>query len=174
MPRAPTLLAAAALLLAAGCGGDDSGRPATADRRQATTASGGAGDAAAGSYRTAVTRISTQFAQAGSTLKGSVGPATTPQEAAQALAQFQSSVSRAAAGLDGLAPPRGVQGPHGQLAAAFRAIARACQPAVEAGRAGDRPRFRSALRSLQSMLNGSLGAQARQAAQQIDAGLAGQ
>jgi hypothetical protein len=170
--RAPVLLATAALLLAGGCGGDDSGGPNT-DRRSAPTGGRAPGDAAPGRYRTAVTRISTQFARAGVSLKSSVGPASTPQQAAQALQQFQSRVSRAAADLDGLAPPQSVQGPHGQLAAAFRGIARACQPAVEAGRAGDRPRLRTALRSLQSKLNGSLGDQAREAAQEIDAGLAG-
>jgi hypothetical protein len=181
MLRPPAVLVTVlALLLAAGCGGDSddsanggggTGTNATGAATSGTTATG---SREVSQYRSEVTRISTDFARAGQTFKNSVSPTSTPEQAAEALEQFQSKVTGAASDLAGLTPPEGVQAPQLQLIAAFRGIARACQPAIDAGKAGNRTQFRTALRSLQSQLNGALGNQAKRAAQQIDAGLAGQ
>jgi hypothetical protein len=176
MPRLAALLATAFVLaFAAGCGGDDDdgggGSAATSTGAQTTRT---APTANADDYKRQVTRISTNFAQAGQTFKNSVSAQSTPQQAAGALEGFQTKVNKAADDLEGLSAPSSVGSAHKRLIAAFRGIADACQPAIDAGKDGDRARFRTALRGLQTKLNGALGNQAKQAASQIDRGLAGQ
>jgi hypothetical protein len=162
-------LLAAAIAMAAftGCGDDDDDSNQAATTKTTTTTS-------AATYKTEVTKISTQFAQAGQAFKNSVSAQSTPQQAASALETFQGKVEKAADDLEGLAAPTNVAAPHRQLVDAFRGIAEACQPAIDSGKEGDRSKFRSDLRALQSALNGRLGNQAKEAAQQIDRGLAGQ
>jgi hypothetical protein len=157
-----------ALLLVAGCGDDDdkdSNKPATTKTTSTTSTAG---------YKTDVTQISTRFAQAGQTFKNSVSAQSTPQQAAAALEAFQGRVEKAADDLDALTPPSNVATAHDNLVDAFRGIAEACQPAIDSGKAGNRTKFRSDLRTLQAALNGRLGNQAKEAANQIDQGLAGQ
>ena len=180
MPRLLVLLVALCVLVfAAGCGGDDSDDGGAGAATTATTATGtttGAGGASAqvAEYRRQVTQISRDFAQAGATFRSSVSAGSTPQQAADELEEFQDRVRQAAEQLQAVSPPANVAAPHRRLTEAFRGIARACGPAIEAGKEGDRPHFRSALRVLQRELNTTLGDQAKQAAQQIDQGLAGQ
>jgi hypothetical protein len=157
-----------ALLLVAGCGDDDdngTNQPATTKTTRTTSPA---------QYKSDVTKISTQFAQAGQTFKNSVSAQSTPQQAAAALETFQGKVETAADDLDGLTPPGNVAAAHDKLVDAFRGIAEACQPAINSGKAGNRSKFRSDLRALQAALNGRLGNQAKDAANQIDQGLAGQ
>jgi hypothetical protein len=128
--------------------------------------------AGAKGYRTQVTRISSQFAQAGQAFRASVGPRTTPRQAAAALNTFQARVLRAAAALDRLTPPPEVARPHRELARTFREIAHATQPSIDAGRTGDAAALQRALRRLHRELTGPLGTRARVAATEIDRRLA--
>lgn len=152
---------------AAGCGG---GGDAAKSHSTATSRSAPKPAPDVNRYRSQVAKVTGRFARAGQQLRAAVG--NTPQQAASALSAFQGSVRAAADGLSRLHPPAGVAAAQRDLAAAFRAIAAACQPSVDAGRAGDTTRFAAARRTLQAQLNGALGARARAAATRIDAGLA--
>jgi hypothetical protein len=154
----------------AGCGGSDKSSAPSATQRATTPASSAQ---AVSRYRAEVAKVTSQFARAGQQLRDSVGGAqATPAQAAAALSAFQGSVRAAADSLSRLHPPPAVAAPQRQLAAAFRAIAAACQPTIDAGRAGNGARFSAARKALQAQLNGALGARARVAATRIDAGLA--
>jgi hypothetical protein len=153
----------------AGCGGGgDTAKRTTA--RSATTVPTSPGDLARA--RAQVSKVVKGFARAGQELRDSVGAQTTPQRAAAALRAFQGKVRSAATALSRLPLPSAAAAAQRSLAAQFRAIAAACQASIDAGKAGDRTRFRSALRTFQARLNGPLGARARQAAVRLDAGLA--
>jgi small-conductance mechanosensitive channel len=153
-----------------GCGGSD--KPSAPTTARTTTSA--TSPQAVSHYRAQVTSVTNQFARAGEQLRDSVGGAqATPQQAAAALTTFQGSVRAAADALSRLRPPPAAAAAQRQLAAAFRAIAAACQPSIDAGRAGDDAHFSAARKRLQAQLNGALGARARAAATRIDAGLAG-
>jgi hypothetical protein len=152
-----------------GCG--SSGKSSAPTTARTTTAA--SSPQAVSRYRAQVSNVTSQFAHAGEQLRDSVsGAQATPAQAAGALSTFQGSVRAAAGALSRLRPPPPVAGAQRQLAAAFRAIAAACQPSIDAGRAGNGARFAAARKRLQAQLNGSLGARARTAATRIDAGLA--
>jgi hypothetical protein len=175
MPRRIVAVACLALALgAAGCGGDGGGkssasRPSTATGPSTAPAPSPQGVAR---YRSEVARATQTFAQGAQRFRDAVGPNSGAQELASALQTFQSDVRSAADALSRLRSPPNVAPAQRQLIAAFRAIASACQPVVDAAKAGDRARLRSALRRFQSQLNGPLGARAQEAATRIDAGLA--
>jgi hypothetical protein len=172
MARPRVLAAAGCLALAlgvAGCGGGGDGVQRTTPR-PATTAPSSPADLARA--RGQVSKVVNGFARAGQELRDSVGGQSTPQQAATALRAFQGKVRSAATALSRLALPSAAAAAQRSLAAQFRAIAAACQASIDAGNAGDRTRFRSALRTFQARLNGPLGARARQAAVRLDAGLA--
>lgn len=175
MRRLLALTAALAVIVVAGCGGSDK-KSSTGSSTGGTTASTTASTTKASSatYKTDVTRISQEFQAAGLAFKNSVSAQSTPQQAAAALEAFQTKVNRAADELAALQAPDNVAQAHKDLTDAFRAIADACQPSIDAGKAGDRTKLRAALKVLQTQLNGSLGTKAKTAASQIDAGLAGQ
>jgi hypothetical protein len=152
-----------------GCGGSD--KPSSPTTARTTTAA--TSPQTVSRYRAQVAGVTNRFARAGEQLRDSVGGAqATPAQAAAALTTFQSSVRAAADALSRLHPPPAVAAAQRQLAAAFRAIAAACRPSIDAGRAGDGARFLAARKTLQAQLNGALGARARVAATRIDAGLA--
>jgi hypothetical protein len=168
--RCSAVVCAALCVGAGGCGG-----AAKSGHTASTSTTGGQATSPqdVSRYRAQVATVTSQFARAGEQLRDSVGGAqATPEQAASALSAFQGSVRAAADALSRLRPPPRVTRPQRQLAAAFRAIAAACQPSIDAGRAGDGARFSSARRTLQAQLNGALGARARTAATRIDAGLA--
>jgi hypothetical protein len=172
MRRLLALIAALAVLVIAGCGGSDDKKSSTGTSSSGTAAS--TTKASSASYKTDVTRISQEFQAAGLAFKNSVSSQSTPQQAAAALESFQTKVNKAADELAQLQPPANVAQAHKDLTDAFRSIADACQPSIDAGKAGDRTKLRAALQTLQTELNGSLGNKAKTAASQIDAGLAGQ
>lgn len=153
MPRGLCLSLTSVALLVAACGGGGPPEPSPAE---------------VASYRQQVTEISNRFAAAGHRFDESVGPETTPGQAADALERFQSELNTAAGDLDRLRPPATVARPHRQLAATFREMAHAAQPAIDAGRAGNRAAFRIALERMQYQLSGPLGMRARAAATEID------
>jgi thiamine pyrophosphate-dependent acetolactate synthase large subunit-like protein len=175
MARRIVAVACVALALgAAGCGGGDGGksgasRPATATG-PSTAPAPSPQDVAR--YRSEVAKATQTFARGAQRFRDAVGPNSGSRQVASALEAFQADVRSAADALSRLHPPPNVAAAHGQLVAAFRAIASACQPAIDAGRSGDRSRLRSALRTFQAQLNGPLGARAQEAATRIDAGLA--
>lgn len=155
MARGLAAALAVLALLAAGCGSDS--RSSTVEREH---------------YRAQVTQISGRFGQAGQAFRDSVGPGTTPKQAAAALRTFQRRVLGAAVALERLRPPPEVERPHRDLARAFRDIARAAQPSIDAGRRDDGPALRRALERLSRQLSGPLGERARAAAAEIDRRLA--
>ena len=123
-------------------------------------------------YRTQVTRVVDQYVRAGESFKASVRPGSTPRQAARALESFQLSVRRAADQMSRLRPPPKVAAPHHRYVETLRDIAAACQPSIDAGRAGNQVLLNRSLRHLSRQLRGSLGTRARTAAGQIDNGLA--
>lgn len=167
MTRLMTLLLCALALVAVGCGSkkkDDSSSKSnsTSTAKPADTAE----------YKTKVTAISQDFAAAGQAFKSAVSAQSTPQQAAAALAAFQTKVRKDASDLAAITPPTKVAAPHKKLVVGFQQVADACQPSIDAGKAGDRTKLRTALQGLQAKLTGSLGLGVRAAASDIDAGLA--
>jgi hypothetical protein len=170
MPRAIALLLTVLVLGLAGCGGgDDKSKSSGGTATTSSTSSSSA--ASTEDYKRKVTTISSSFAQAGAAFAGSVSPTSTPQQAAAALETFQGKVEKAAADLDAVTPPAKVADAHTKLVSAFKRVAAACQPSIDAGKSGDRTKLRAELQKLRAKLNGSLGNSAKSAAQQIDAGL---
>jgi hypothetical protein len=175
MPRRIAAVACLALALGvASCGGGGGGKsgasgPATGTG-PATAPAPSPRDVAR--YRRDVAQATQTFAQGAQRFRDAVGPHSGSRAVAGALQAFQGDVRSAADALSRLHPPPNVAAAHRQLIAAFQAIADACQAAVDAGRAGDRSRLRSALSAFQRQLNGPLGARAQEAATRIDAGLA--
>jgi hypothetical protein len=155
---------AALALVAGGCGSDK--------KKDSTTDSGGKTKVSAADYKTKVTAIAGDFASAGQAFKDAVSPNSTPQQAATALEGFQKRVEKDVADLNALTPPDKAADAHKRLAAALDGIAKACQPSIDAGKAGDRAKLRTALLELQKQLNGQLGTDARKAATDIDTALA--
>jgi hypothetical protein len=155
---------AALALVAGGCG---------SDKKKTSTDSGGKTKVTAADYKTKVTAIAGDFASAGQAFKDAVSPNSTPQQAAAALEGFQKRVEKDVADLNALTPPDKAADAHKRLAAALDGIAKACQPSIDAGKAGDRAKLRTALLELQKQLNGQLGTDARTAATDIDTALAG-
>lgn len=163
-----------ALALVAGCGDDkkdsDKDKGSATTSTQASTETTSSVDSSA--YQVEVLRISNDFKKAGEGFRDSVSSTSTPEEAAGALETFQTKVVKAADELEGLTPPDSATQPQTDLVKAFRDIGAACQPSIDSGKAGDREKFRAALKELQTQLNGDLGTRATSAAKQIDAALA--
>ena len=172
MSRRPVavLCLAAALAALTGCGGGGGGDKHAPATHAATTTAAPSRDASP--YRAQVSKIAAGFAAGATRFRDAVGPTSSPQSVAAALGGFQAAVKSAADSLARLHPPAGAAGAQAQLVSAFRAIAAACQPTIDAGRAGDRRRLRTALSAFQAKLNGSLGARAGDAATRLDAALA--
>ncbi|TML27953.1 MAG: hypothetical protein E6G30_06430 [Actinobacteria bacterium] len=168
--RLVAVLCLAAALAVSGCGGGGGDAKHTTATRPATTTAAPSPDTSA--YHAQVSKVSAEFATAATRFRDAVGPTSSPQSVAAALGGFQAAVKSAADSLARLHPPAGAAGAQAQLVSAFRAIAAACQPTIDAGRAGDRRRLRTALSAFQAKLNGSLGARARDAATRLDAALA--
>lgn len=167
MTRVMTLLLCALALVALGCGSKKKDDSASKPSSTSTTAK----PADTAEYKTKVTAISQDFAAAGQAFKGSVSANSTPQQAASALEAFQTKVRKDASDLAAITPPTKVAAPHKKLVTGFQQVADACQPSIDAGKAGDRTKLRTALRGLQAKLTGPLGLGVRAAASQIDAGL---
>jgi hypothetical protein len=169
--RAP---AAACLVLALGFGaagcGDGGGKRAAS--RPATTAAPPASAAEVARYRSAVSKLLRDFADGGRRLRDAVGPRTGSANIAAAYTSFHDSTNAVADALSRLHPPPSVVTAQGQLVATLRAIATVCRPVIDAGKAGDRQRLRSAVSAFQRQVNGPLGSRAQDAATRIDAGLA--
>jgi len=153
-------------LVASGCGSDKK-------KSSSGTSSSGTTTLNTADYKTKVTAIAGDFAKAGQGFKDAVSPQSTPQQAAAALEAFQTRVLKDVADLNALTPPAKAADAHKRLAAALDGIAKACQPSIDAGKAGDKAKLRTALLQLQKDLNGQLGTDARTAATDIDTALAG-
>jgi len=172
MPRLIALIVTVVVAFAlAGCG--SSSKKSSSSSTTSTTSTSSQSTSAT-EYKTKVTAISSAFAAAGQAFQASITPNTTPQQAAAALEGFQTKVTKAADDLEALTPPDKVKPAHAALIKSFRAIADATQPSIDAGKAGDRAAFRTALLKLRDQLQGALGTSAKTAASQIDQGLAGQ
>ena len=157
MPRLFALIASLlCVVLLAACGGGDDEKDKPDPAR----------------YRAEITRISNEFATAGRGFRDSVSAQSSPQQAAAALEGFQTKVNSLTDEMDELGPPEKAERPHQDLSAAFREIAKACQPSIDAGKAGDRAKLRTALQALQAQLTGALGNRAKVAAGEIDKALA--
>lgn len=170
--RILAVLGALLALVASGCGGgegNDGGKAKTG----ATASTAATAATAKARYRADITRILNQSALAARMFQRSLKPASTPRQAAVALAAFQLKVRRAALALDELRPPDVVASPHRQLARSLRELAAATQPSIDAARSGNRRGLTRALQKLRSELAGPLGRRVRTAAARIDAGLAG-
>jgi hypothetical protein len=167
MPRRLTLIAALLALGLAGCGDDDKDKSGSS-RTQPTT-----GASSVSSYKLGLGKAISGFQAAGQDFKNAVNETSSLRARAGALDEYQGRVTSAADDLQALSPPRNVAAAHRSLTDALRKIAKACQPAIDAGRAGNVEEYNRSTRSLASQLNGSLGRQARDAAGSIDEGLKG-
>lgn len=172
MPRLIALIATVVAFALVGCGSSSKKNSSTTSTTATTSTSAQTGTAA--EYKIKVTTISSAFAAAGQAFQASITKNTTTQQAAAALEGFQTKVTKAADDLEALTPPDNVKAAQAALVTSFRDIAKATQPSIDAGKAGDKAAFRTALLKLRDQLQGSLGNSAKAAASQIDHGLAGQ
>jgi hypothetical protein len=175
MPRPLLALAACAALVTAvaGCGGGDGGRDTTSERAPAGAAPVRRGDAAQAAarhtaeYKAAVNGVLTGYLAAERRAFGSLR-ASEGATFVGALRRLRRSTARAADRLESARPPAAAAAPHRRFVAAFRALERIIQAAIDARNTADFARLRRVGRRLQS---GEFSRPIARAAREIDAAL---